>query len=190
MIARRGFTGVDKFRPALGDGGIVFRMHRRQRAGALQVAHRLQYLVIAEFVLVGQIELKAADAAIHHHRDLVENAVVNVLDNAVKTVVDNGFIGGVAAIDLELVAQVAADGPEAHMINNGGGTAAGRGPGAGKEIIAAAGETHINIEMRMNVDAAGHHVAALGVNHFAGLFCLNRTGKALDEAIFNEQVLL
>ena len=116
--------------------------------------------------------------------------MVNVLDNAVKTVVDNGFIGGVAAIDLELVAQVAADGPEAHMINNGGGAAAGRGPGAGKEIIAAAGETHINIEMRMNVDAAGHHVAALGVNHFAGLFCLNRTGKALDEAIFNEQVLL
>lgn len=42
VIARRGFTGVDKFRPALGDGGIVFRMHRRQRAGALQVAHRLQ----------------------------------------------------------------------------------------------------------------------------------------------------
>lgn len=77
---------------------------------------------------------------------------------------------------------MAADGPEAHMINNGSGTAAGRGPGAGKEIIAAAGETHVNIEMGMNVDAAGHHVAALGVNHFAGLFCLNRTGKALDEA--------
>lgn len=104
VIARRGFTGVDKFSTALGDGGIVFGMHGSQRAGALEVAHRLQYLIIVEFVLVGQIELKAADAAIHHHRNLVENAVVNVLDNAVKTVVDNGFIGGVAAIDFELVA--------------------------------------------------------------------------------------
>ena len=42
----------------------------------------------------------------------------------------------------------------------------------------------------MNVNAAGHHVAAAGVNDFAGVFRLNRVGKALDEAIFDQQILL
>ena len=115
--------------------------------------------------------------------------MIDVLNDAVKAVVNYRFVGGVTEIGFQLMAQSTARRAKSHMIDNRGRTATGRCAGAGKKIVAAAGQTGINVEMGMNIHAAGHHVAAAGVNDFTGLFNGYLFGQLADQAIFNEQVL-
>ena len=115
--------------------------------------------------------------------------MIDVLNNAVEAVVDRCFMRGVPLVDLQLMTQATARRTKSHMVDNGCCTATRSGAGTGKKIITATGESGVDIEMRMYINAAGKNIASRSVNHFARGGRRNLRVQLTNNAALNQQVL-
>ena len=159
-------------------------------AEALRARPGTQHVVIPQLVLVGEIELEAADPLLlHHGGHFVEDGVIHMLDHAVKAVVDHRLIGGVIVIAGQLVMQIAPRRAKSHVIDDGGGATTGGGTGTAEKIIATAGNPDIDVEVGVDVDAARHHVAAAGIDQLGLTIGLDSGGPRADHPVIDQQVL-
>ena len=73
-------------------------------------------------------------------------------------------------------------------VNQRGGAAVGGGDGAGFEVVGADGAAERHVEVGVDVNAAGHDVAARGGEHLAGGFRRQGSGDGGDAAVFDADV--
>jgi hypothetical protein len=141
-------------------------VHHHQRALALRDAHDLEKLVILKLPLrVGHVDLERSDAALDRRGQLVlQDLVGRIADDQVEAVVDDGLAARALVVvgDRRRDRRAAVLGGE----RDDGGCAAERcGHRAAVEVVGGhdshAGEL---LDVAMAVDAAGKHVAALGVD--------------------------
>jgi hypothetical protein len=90
-------------------------------------------------------------------------AVAQIGDDHVQAVIDAGFALGLFPPGVERVAHARAFGLDGE-IDDGGGAAEGRRARAGFEIVGGRGAAEGHVEVGVDVDAAGHHQHAGGVD--------------------------
>ncbi|VXC70239.1 hypothetical protein YERSI8AC_130210 [Enterobacterales bacterium 8AC] len=140
--------------------------------------------------MVGQVQLEAADPFVMHHAcHFVENAVINMLNYAMKTIINHRITGSILMVKMKLMVKVTARRAEPHMIDNSGSATAGGSAGAREKVIATTGDADIDIKMGVNINAAGHYVAAGGINNLAVGPWLNVGCALANDPILDQQIL-
>ena len=116
---------------------------------------------------IGHEELERRDALLHHgfHLGQALRAVARsqVGDGHVQPVVDAGLAVALGQPGLQSLTHGVAPGLQGE-VDDGGGSAHGRGDGAGAVIVGGYGAAEGHIEMGVHVDPAGHNEETRGVN--------------------------
>jgi hypothetical protein len=148
----------------IGDHIAVLGMDERQGAQFGAALERGEHLVVVDHqgALVGHEMLEGVDALLLHHLlHLVEDLLAPPGDGHVVGVIATGTAGLVVPhpqrIDQALI------GCGQREVDHHGGSARERGAGAGLEIIGRVGAHEGHLQMGMRIDAAGHDIAAGGV---------------------------
>ena len=148
------------------DGDPVLGVHHYEPAVAGALLHGPQDLAVVavEHAGVGHEELEAGDPLVHQQVHLFEGGVGDVADDHVEAVVDGAAAFGLLHAGVEALAHVepVALGGE---VDDGGGAAPGRGPGAGLEVVGRDGAAERQLHVGVHVHPAGHHQLAGGVDH-------------------------
>ena len=148
------------------DGDAVLGMNHDRGSNLGGLLHGAKNLTVVRIQHAGisHEQLEAGDAVGDDRVHLLEGFVVDVADDHVKAVVD-----GAVALSLVHPFLVAVhDALTLHLdgeVDEGGGTAVGRGPGSRLEAVRNEGSTERQLEMGMNVDGPRDDVFAGGVDH-------------------------
>ena len=169
---------------------------RRDYVPILGVDHRLaarvtdrfqrpQQLAVIQAKTVGHVELETAATGVVRGLHLVEFGDFVGTDGHVQAVIDHHLGVGLGPA-IRQSRQHGLLRPRLHEIDDGGGSAQGRGARAGEEIV---GRDHIaaqrHLHVHVDVDAAGDDVFARGVDF---LSAVQRFGDGGDASILNADV--
>jgi hypothetical protein len=152
------------------DGAAVFRMHADEAVVFGGLAHGFEDRGVIEHedAGVGHEELEASDAFADELAHFFELRGAKVGDDAVEGVVGHRFVVGFFHPGIEGLAERVAFVLDGEVDERGGAAKSG-GDGAGLEIVGAGGAAKGHVEMGVDVDAAGDHQAAGGVDNARGI---------------------
>src|SRR2546426_2822446 len=171
VILRRAFSLGERLLNDHVDGAAVFGMHADEAAVFGGLAHGLEdrRVIEHEDARVGHEELEAGNAFADELAHLFELRGAEIGDDAVESVVGDGFVVGFLHPSVEGLAEGLAfvlDGE----VDERGSAAKGGGDGAGLEIVGAGGAAEGHVEVGVDVDAAGNDEHAGGVEDARGVF--------------------
>lgn len=164
------------------DRDAVLGVHHDQAAvlgGALHGAQDLA-VVAVEDAGVGHELLEGGDSLLDQQVHLLERLLVDVGDDHVEGVVDGALAVGLGVPGVEALAQRVADALH-REVDDGGGAAPGRGPGARLEGVRGEGAAERQLHVGVGVDAARDDVLAGGVDGPLGRPRLGRRGAGRGE---------
>ena len=159
----------------------VHRRHGAELEGALEAVH--QRLVVAhDGVLVGHEVLEAVDAFLAYERAHVGmHAFAPPGDGDVKAVVAGRFLGPAAPHAVGVHQRLLWIGND--EVDDARRPAAESGGGAREEVVGGRRAHERQLHVGVRVDAAGHHVAAAGVERLGAGGCVGDVrGDAGDAA--------
>ena len=136
---------------------------------------------------VGHEQLEAADAFAHQLRHFRQLRVGQVSDDAVKSVIGHRFRRRLLHPGIESGAQGLALVLDGEVDQRGGATEGG-GASAGFKIVGAGGAAERHIEVGVNIDSAGEHILAGGVNQARGIFARQAAAQGNHPAACNGDV--
>ena len=147
------------------DGDAVLGVHHDEPAVVVGLLHGPQDLAVVavEHARVGHEQLEAGDAVVDERVHLLQRPFVDATEDHVEGVVDGALPLGLGEPGVEAfphVLPLALHGE----VDDGGGAAVGRRTGAGFERVRGVGPPEGQLHVRMDVHAAGHHVAVGGVD--------------------------
>ena len=171
------------------DGAAVFRVHADHGAGLGGRAHGFEDAGVVEHenAGIGHEQFEAGDAFADQLRHFGQLRVGQVGDDAVKSVIGDGFRRRLLHPGIEGGAQGLAlvlDGE----VDQRGGAAEGGGASAGFKIVGAGGAAEGHVEMGVDIDPAGEHVLARGVDQARGIFARQAAAQGNHPAVFNGDV--
>ena len=151
------------------DNAAVFGVHADECAVFRGLAHGFEdgRVVDHEDAGIGHEEFEAGYAFVHHVVHVFESAFAEIGDDHVEAVIDAGFVFGFFPPGVEGVAHFGAFGLDGE-IDDGGGASEGGGAGAGFEIVGGGGAAEGHVQVGVDVDTAGHDIAAFGVDDAIG----------------------
>ena len=138
------------------DHAAVFGVHADQRAvlrGLLQGAKN-SGVVHHQHVRICHEELEAGYALAHHVVHVFQAGVGKIGDDHVQPIIDARLGFRLFPPGVQCVAHLGSARLDSE-IDDGGGSADGRGAGSGFEIVARGCAAERHVEMRVRVDAAG-----------------------------------
>src|SRR5881396_316242 len=151
------------------DRAAVLRVHHDQGAAVRGPLHGPEDRGVVQHEHPGvrheQLERRdpLADQLVH----LLQDLVVDLLDDHVEPVVGTRLLG-LLVPGVEALAE-ALSGPLEGEVDHRGGPAEGRRPGSGAEVVRAERPAEREVEVRVRVHPAGHHVPVGGVDDLVGL---------------------
>ncbi|MNX93454.1 hypothetical protein D3C86_1256370 [compost metagenome] len=160
-----------------------------QRAEIAGLAHDLEEarVVDPDGALVGHEGLEGGDPRLDHPGQLAADRVSVVGHGHVEGVVADGLAARLGVPDLQGVHQgLAALGH--HEVDDPGGAADGRGPGAGLEVVGRDRAHEGHVQVGVDVDPAGEDVAAAGVDDPVAGSGVEGGGDRLDDAVLHVDV--
>ena len=169
MVLRVGLAPGNCLLPQHVDGDAVFGVHHDHRAVVGGLLHGPEDLTVVgvEHPRVGHEQLEGGDPVVDHRRHLFERSLVDVADDHVEAVVDGTVPVRlchpiVEAVPNRLTLDLHGE------VDDRGGTTVGRGPGARLEVVRHVGAAEGKLEVGVDVDCAGDHQLAGGVDDPVG----------------------
>jgi len=152
------------------DGDAVLGVHHDHRAvlrGGLHGAKNLSVIAV-EDARVGHEQLETGDAlVVDEIRHVFQRLLVDAADDLVERVVDRAVAAGFAVPFGQAQLHVLVVSLQRH-VDDGGHAAPRRGDGASLERVDGRGAAEGQLHVRVHVDAAGHHILPLRVDHLVG----------------------
>ena len=144
-------------------------MHADRAAVLPGAPHRAEdaRIVQHEHAGIGHEQLERADALLDHRVHLDLHLVGELGDDHVEAVVDGRLARGFLRPRFEGVVQRLASVLD-REVDDRRGAAERRGDGAGFEVVGRGRAAERHVHVGVDVDAAGQHVLALGVDHPIG----------------------
>ncbi len=147
------------------DGDAVLGVHHDQGAvvgGALQSAQDPSVVAVVD-ARVRHVQPEGGDALLHQQVRLPKGVVVHVGEDHVEGVVDCALSVGLGVPQVQSLAEAATAALDGE-VDDGGGAAPGRRPGAGGEGVGGEGPVEREVQVGVDVDATGDDVPAAGVD--------------------------
>src|SRR5699024_10627257 len=128
--------------------------------------HIKQFAVVNhEAAAVGHEDLQAADTLLLDCRQILNRALVEVVDNRVHAVIDSGLAVRFVTMRLQRVRQVLV-GQLRCEVDHGRGAAHGGSSRAGFEVVGSRGIEHGRVEVGVDVDTARKQKHTAAVDNF------------------------
>ena len=140
-------------------------MYGQQPPGVAQGREDVQQGRVVQHPFIGRVGLERGEALCHGFRHVRQNGAVDMLEDAVKSVIHITTAFRLFAIGRRLMQEPAALRPEARMLDDGCGAAPRRGQRPGLEAVRDVRALSREVEVGVGVDAPGHDHAARNVHH-------------------------
>ena len=170
VVLRVGLTTREVLLHEHVDRDAVFGVHHDRRAVVARLLHCAQDLAVVgvEHARIGHEQLERRDTLVLHEVVHVgECLVVDATDDLVERVVDRAIAGGLCVPLGERLLHVLAIALHGE-VDDRGHTTPRRGGRSSFERVARKRATEWQLHVRVHVDATGHHVLTLGVDHLVG----------------------